>query len=151
MLEDDFLRVRRLSARKPDSTIAMLAAEKNVAAHSIATYPALDVVREIPSLSLAANLACLKKPLDDVDVMSAHATLAAEAWAKGDLACIKTNYSRAHALDCLSKRASFAKRWQKSVGDTLAAVDASLKRAGRSVVVIDIGEFLRRGGVPERL
>lgn len=151
MLEGDILRSNKLTVREPVATIQSLAASKIVPVRTIATYPALDVVKEVPSLSPAGNNKCLGDSLDDIDVMEVHAKLAAEAWAIGDVDGIKAHYSEPKALDCLGQSASFTKLWQRSVDDTVGAVDTALKQRGRTVIVINIGELLRKNGVLERL
>jgi hypothetical protein len=151
MLEGDFLKSVRLTTNEPIATVQSLAASKIVPVRTIATYPALDVVKEVPSLSAEANRKCLDDSLDDIDVMTAHAKLAAYAWAIGDIDGIKAHYSEPKALDCLGQSASFTKLWQRSVDDTVGAIDDALKHHGKTVVVISIGELLRKNGVLERL
>jgi hypothetical protein len=151
MLEGDFLKATKLTVREPIATIQALAASKIVPVRTIATYPALNVVKEVPSLSLAGNAKCLGDSLDDIDVMDAHAKLAADAWAVGDIEGIKAHYSEPKALDCLGQSASFTKLWQRSVDDTVGAVDKALSQRGKTVIVINIGELLRKNGVLERL
>ena len=151
LLERDFLRANDLSGTEPQNTIRSLADRHTVPARAIASYEALDVVNEIPSLSGKANLDCLKDSLDDIDIMSAHAKLAASAWAAGDLDGIKANYSDPKALECLGQSASFNKLWQRSVSDTMAALDAALARPGKTVAVINIGQLLRKNGIVDRL
>jgi hypothetical protein len=151
MLEGDFLKAAKLSVREPIATIQSLAAREIVPVRTIATYPALDVVKEVPSLSAAGNNKCLGDSLDDIDVMEAHARLAADAWAVGDVEGIKAHYSEPKALDCLGQSASFTRLWQRSVDDTVGAVDTALEHRGKTVIVINIGELLRKNGVLERL
>ena len=151
MLEGDFLKAARLSVNEPVATVLLLAASKTVPVRAIATYPALDVVKEVPSLSADDSRKCLRDSLDDIDVMRAHAKPAAEAWAIGDVDGIKAHYSEPKALDCLGQSASFTKLWQRSVDDTVAAVDTALKRGGKTIVIVNFGELLRKNGVLERL
>jgi uncharacterized protein YbaP (TraB family) len=151
LLERDFLKANDLTGAQPQDAIRNLADRHIVPARAIASYEALDVVKEIPSLSEKANLACLTDSLDDIDVMAKHARLAAEAWANGDLDGIKANYSEPRALDCLSQSASFNKLFQRSVSDTMAALDAALSRPGKTVAVINIGELLRQNGIVDKL
>ncbi len=150
-MEQDFLKANDLAFREPNAAIQTLAATKDVPVQTIATYPALDVVKEVPSLSSGANLKCLSDSLDDMDVMSAHARLAAEAWAKGNLDGVKAHYSEPRALDCLGQSATFTKLWAQSVGDTVSTVNQALSRKGKTVIVVNVGEWLRKGGVLERL
>jgi uncharacterized protein YbaP (TraB family) len=151
MLEGDFLKANNLTVRQPQQAVRDIAQREDVPVRIIANYPALQVVKEVPSLSLSGNLKCLNDSLDDIDVMSAHAKLAAQAWATGDLDGIKAHYSEPHALDCLGQSQSFSKLWQKSVNDTVGAIDGALKQSGKTVVLINVGELLRKGGVIERL
>ena len=151
LLESDFLKARDLTGKEPQRTIEALAERHTVPVRRIATYEALDVIKEVPSLSQQGNLACLKDSLDDIDVMAAHAKPAADAWAVGDLDGIKAHYSDPKALDCLGRSASFAKLWQRSVTDTVGVIDAALKTPGKTVAVINIGELLRKNGIIDRL
>jgi uncharacterized protein YbaP (TraB family) len=151
MLEGDFLKANGLSIRQPQQAVKEIAQREDVPVRIIADYPALQVVKEVPSLSLGGNLKCLSDSLDDIDVMSTHAKLAAQAWAIGDVDGIKAHYSEPHALDCLGQSQSFSKLWQKSVNDTVGAIDGALKHSGKTVVLINVGELLRKGGVLERL
>jgi uncharacterized protein YbaP (TraB family) len=151
LLESDFLKARALTGREPQRTIEALAARHTVPVRRIATYEALDVIKEVPSLSPQANLACLKDSLDDIDVMGAHAKPAADAWATGDLDGIKAHYSDPKALDCLGRSASFARLWARSVNDSVSVIDGALKVPGKTVAVINIGELLRKNGILDRL
>ncbi len=151
MLEGDFLRANDLSGQQPLKTIESLAERATVPSRRVATYEALDVIKEVPSLSNAGNFACMKDALDDIDVLSKHARLAAEAWATGDLDGIKAHYSDPKALDCLGQSASFNKLFARSVSDTLSAVNAALKSPGKTIAVVNIGELLRKNGLVDRL
>jgi len=151
MLERDFLRANDLNGAQPLKTIEGVAERATVPSRRVATYEALDVIKEVPSLSNTGNWACMKDSLDDIDVMAQHARLAAQAWATGDLDGIKANYSDPKALDCLGQSASFSKLWARSVNDTLSAVNTALKTPGKTVAVVGIGELLRKNGLVDRL
>lgn len=151
LLESDFINSANLTGNGPAKTIEALADRASVPVKRVATYPALQVVKEVPALSTEGNLACLTDALEDIDIFSKHATLAAEAWAQGDLEGVKAHYSEPKAVDCLSQSASFAKLWAQSVTDTVGAVDAALKRPGKTVLVVEFGEWLRKNGILDRL
>jgi uncharacterized protein YbaP (TraB family) len=151
ILERDFLRANDLSASQPLKTIEGLAERATVPSRRVATYEALDVIKEVPSLSNAGNWTCMKDSLDDIDVMGKHARPAAEAWATGDLDGIKAHYSDPRALDCLGQSASFSKLWARGVNDTLSALNAALKSPGKTIAVVSIGELLRKNGIVDRL
>lgn len=151
MLEGDFLRSNNLVVDEPVGTIRLLAARRSVPVHTIATYPALDIVKEVSSLSPEGHRKCLEDSLDDIDIMHMHAKSAADAWAIGDLEGIKAHYFEPNALDCLGRSASFTQMWLQSVADSVTAIDGALERPGTTVVIIDIGELLRKNGVLKRL
>ena len=151
LLERDFLRASDLSGSQPLKTIEGLAERATVPSRRVATYEALDVIKEVPSLSNPGNWACMKDSLDDIDVMAKHARPAAEAWASGDLDGIKAHYSDPKALDCLGQSASFSKLWARSVNDTLGALNAALKSPGKTIAVVSVGELLRKNGIVDRL
>jgi|SRR5579871_1811004 len=151
MLENDFLKQRDFTVREPLDTIRILAARRSVPVNLIATYPALDVVKQVSMLSPEGHRQCLTDSIDDLDTLAAHAAPAASAWAEGNVEGIEEHYSEARALDCLSQSASFGQLWERSVRDTVTAIDGALSRSGKTIVVINIGEFLRKNGVLERL
>ena len=151
MLERDFLQANDMNAAQPLKTIEGLAERATVPSRRVATYEALDVIKEVPSLSNTGNWACMTDALEDIDVMAKHARPAAEAWATGDLDGIKANYSDPRALDCLGQSASFSKLWARSVNDTLTALNAALKTPGKTIAVVSIGELLRKNGIVDHL
>src|SRR5690348_2075503 len=150
-MEQDFVKANGLVLTEPIAKIEALASQRGVATRNIANYPALDVIKEVPTLSTEGNLKCLRNSLDDIDVMAAHARPAAQAWARGDLEAIKAHYSEPNALNCLAQSATFSKLWARSVNDTVASINDALTKSGKTVVVVNIGELLRQGGVIERL
>lgn len=150
-MEQDYVNASALEVREPNTDIEALASQRNVPIRNLANYPALDVIKEVPTLSMAGNLKCLEDSLDDIDVMAAHARPAAQAWARGDLEGIKAHYSEPKALDCLSQSATFSKLWAQSVNDTVSAINDALAKSGKTIVVVNIGELLRQNGVVERL
>lgn len=151
MLEGDFIKANDLATKEPQSTIQSLADRHGVPVHRVASYEALDVIKEVPSLSTTGNLACMTDALDDIDVYAKHARPAAEAWATGDLEGIKANYSDPKALDCLGQSHAFSKLWDRSVNDTTSALDQALKTPGKTIFVVSIGELLRKNGIVDRL
>lgn len=151
MLEGDYIRANNLGMKEPQSTIQSLADRHGVPVHRVASYEALDVIKEVPSLSTAGNLACMTDALDDIDVFSKHARPAAEAWATGDLDGIKANYSDPKALACLGQSHAFNKLWDRSVNDTTDALNQALKTPGKTLFVVSIGELLRKNGIVDHL
>ena len=93
----------------------------------------------------------MKAALDDIDAVSAHAAAAAKAWASGDLAGIKANYSEQRFESCIQSMPSFAALFQRAVNDSVNAVDTALAQHGKTVMVASIGSLLRQNGILDRL
>ena len=84
-------------------------------------------------------------------MQSAHAVAAAQAWAVGDLAGVEANYSETRLDACLQQNNAYAVLRARAIGDMANAVTAALNRPGKTIAVIPMGIFLRKGGVLERL
>ncbi len=151
MLESDFWKANDFSMTSVQKIVELLAAQAAVPAHPIATYPAMDVIHDVPKMSVAANRACLEYALSDIDIQSAHAVAAAQAWAVGDLAGVEANYSEIKLDACLQQNSAYAVLREKAIGDTANAITGALNRSGKTFVVIPMGILLRKGGVLERL
>ncbi|HUO94426.1 MAG TPA: TraB/GumN family protein [Rhizomicrobium sp.] len=151
MLFGDFLSDAKLSMSEPQDTIKDLADHKDVPTHPIADYEAMPVVKEIGKMSDAASRRCLSAALDDIAAEEAHQALTAQAWAAGDLAGMRRNYSEATIFDCLQQAPSFAQLWAQSVADATKVVDAALAQGGKTLMVASLGALLRKDGILDRL
>ena len=98
-----------------------------------------------------ASRACLRSALDDIEAEDAHQTLAAKAWAVGDLGGMTRNYSEPTIFACLQRVPSFSAVWAQSVTDTDKAVVTALDQGGKTVMVASLGTLLRKGGLLDRL
>ena len=151
ILEADFWKANRLNFNGPQKTVESLAGREDVPVRPIAVYPAMDVVHDVPKMSLAAHRACLEDALDDIDIESAHAVAAAQAWAVGDLDGIKAHYSEIKLDACLQQSSAYSVLREKATGDMANAIAGALKKPGRTFAIIPMGIWLRKGGVLERL
>jgi uncharacterized protein YbaP (TraB family) len=151
MLEGDYFKAVNLSYKEPQRTIEHLASRAGVSTHQIADYPAMDIIHDVPKMSPAAHRVCIEDALADIDTLAAHGVAAAHAWAAGDIAGIKANYSETRLDSCLSANAAYLALRQRSINDEVAAIQAALKKPGKTFAVIPLGFFLRKGGVLERL
>jgi uncharacterized protein YbaP (TraB family) len=147
----DFLSDAKLTGKEPLDTIKSLADDKDVPAMPIATYEALPIVKDVSKMSDADSRACLKSALNDIDAENLHQAEAAKAWAVGDLAGMKRNYSESTILTCLLSVPRVAALWDKSVTDMTNTVNGALAEGGRTVMVTSLGTLLRKGGVLDRL
>lgn len=151
MLESDFWKASKLNIYGPQRTLEKLAALAGVPTHPIATYPAMDVIHDIPKMSRAAHLACLDLALSDIAIESEHAVAAAQAWAEGDVAGIKANFSETKLDACLQQNNAYAVLRERAIGDMTRAIGEALNTPGKSFAVVPMGTFLRKGGVLDRL
>jgi hypothetical protein len=147
----DFLGAENFTADEPTDTVKHLAGRKDIPVHPVATYEALPVVRDVGKMSDADSRICLRNALDDIQAEEAHQAAAARAWAVGDLAGMKANYSEVTILGCLQAVPKFATLWARSVDDVTKAVDAALDGGGKTVMVASLGELLRHDGILDRL
>jgi hypothetical protein len=150
-LYGDFLKDAKLDAQEPTDTIKDLASDKDVPAEPIATYEAMPIVKEVGQMSEADSRACLSDALNDMDAEALHQQEAAKAWAIGDLAGMKRNYTESTILTCLLRVPTVAALWEQSVVQMTSTVNAALAGGGRTVMVTSFGALLRKGGVLDRL
>jgi uncharacterized protein YbaP (TraB family) len=150
-LVGDFQTDHGLTVREPSDTVEKLARHAGVSSKRAAEYEALPLIKQLPKMSAAANETCMKDALDDMEIQSAHADAAAQAWATGDLAGIKANSSDDRFESCIQALPNIAALFQRSVNDSLAAANAALAKPGKTVMVVSMGQLLRRGGILDRL
>jgi len=150
-LEGDFREHAGLDGRDADVRIERIARAKNVPTKPLASYEAMPILKEAVALPAQAQRACLADALDDIDVQVIHADAAARAWAVGDLAGVKANYSEIKLYDCFQQTKSFAADWAHVVDDAMKAIDDALAKPGKSLIVIGMGPLLRKNGVLDRL
>jgi uncharacterized protein YbaP (TraB family) len=136
---------------QPDNRIERIASRLGATAKPLSIYQAMPIVDEVQTLSPENERACMKDALDDIDVQAAHADAAARAWAVGDIAGVKANYSETKLYECFSQTKTFAADLAQATTDALGAVHASLATPGKSLIVISMGTLLRQGGLLDRL
>ena len=151
ILESDYQKAIDFSNREPQRTVESLAARAGVPAHRIATYPAMDVIHDVPNMSVAANLACMQYAISDIDTIAAHGLPAAQAWAIGDVAGMKAHYSETRLDACLAQSSAYTALREHGIRDEVNAILGALKKPGKTFVVIPMGFFLRKGSVLDRL
>jgi len=150
-LEGDYYTFANFTPNGPEKTIRSLASTAGVTARATATYPAMDVIKDVPKMTAAAHLACLNWALEDIDAFSAHAAAAAQAWARGDVAGMKAHYSETRLDACLAQNAAYTRLRETANRDMTNAILTVLNRPGVTLAVMPMGFFLRKGGVLERL
>lgn len=150
-LRNDFMKTKKLLAGGQIYWAGKIADSKHVKTRPIGTYDVSSMLKALLKLKPEAGQACLAATLRDIDNVSSHGVAAAQAWAVGDLAGIKANYSPSALMDCVLQSASFNKLNQQAVDDLLKAVHAALSTPGKTVMLVDVGTLLRGAGVMEKL
>lgn len=150
-LENTFRSASHLDGKDAGVLVERIADHADAKAKPLAVYEALPIADEIETMSAQTQQRCMKDALDDIDVQSANAQLAAQAWAKGDLAGIKAHYSEAKLNNCFEQTKTFASARDQIVGLAMNAVNESLRQPGKNLIVMDIGYLLRNNGLLDRL
>jgi len=150
-LEGDFLEANHLTRYEPGKTVERLARKLDVPVKPLAEYEALPMIEKLPTMSKAANEACARDALDDIDALDGHADAAAQAWAVGDLGAIKANYSEERFQACIQAVPGAAALFGRAVHDSVAAIDDALAKPGKTVMLVGIGVILRKGGIADQL
>ena len=151
-LEEDVQDKLSLTGDEPSDTIRKLARDKHVPLAPIARYEVLDIARDALRLTPAEQQICLSAAVEDANWELSHATLAAHAWAVGNVIAMRVNYGEPRLAHCLIAAVqSAADISERDVTDYTAAISDALGKPGKTIAVIEIGPLLRKGGVLEKL
>jgi uncharacterized protein YbaP (TraB family) len=140
-----------LDGKETGERIAKIARTADVATSRLGSFEAMPVIRKIHELSPDAEHACLADALDDIDSQTLHADAAARAWAVGDVAGVKANYTEPRVYRCFDPIDDFATDRKQVIDNALHAVDAALAKPGKSLIVFGMGPLLGKDGLLERL
>jgi hypothetical protein len=151
-LGSDFRHVAYLTTHEPEDSIAALARARHVNVRRVARYDLIPSGEELLKLPPAVTGRCIEAAVEDIDFQSRHVQAAANSWAIGDAAGMMANWSPSHYTECLVQLSANATTLDaRAIDDTARAIDAALADGGRTIVVVDIGLLLRKGGVLDRL
>ena len=114
---------------------------------------AYDAIREVLTLPVDKQMVCLGQMVDELDYQSRHAESAAHAWAVGDIRAIKANLSdRPDLMDCIGAMAeTLAGLRARNSATTVQAIETALTQKGKTILLVDMRELLRKDGVLKRL
>jgi hypothetical protein len=150
-LRRDILAKYRLVDDEPTGTIVSLARRQNVPVRAAGKYKLAPVLRDVNAMSDQANETCLRRTLDDIDFDLDRAPKTAVAWAIGDTKTVLANYHGSALADCLEGSGTGAALMERSVDDAVDAISDALKQPGRTVAVVPLAPWLRKGGALDRL
>jgi hypothetical protein len=147
----DYYNAAKVSYTEPQDTVVRLASRHHTPVRPVATYRAKPILRNFEAMTDAEGQACLADAVTDIEHDSRHAAAAAEAWAAGDLRAVREHYADPAFRLCLEAAPSFVALRDRSVADTVDAVDAALARPGKSVAIFSLDDLLSDRGALQRL
>ncbi|ESQ74820.1 TraB/GumN family protein [Asticcacaulis sp. AC402] len=150
-LRREVMQKRGLSDDEPGSTVKRLARQAGVPVRAAASYDMGTIVKDINAMTPQATEVCVTATLDDIDFIMDRSGKAAAAWAVGDLATVRANYPASAMARCLSGSSKGSALMERSVNDSVAAVEKALKKPGKSVAVFPLAVVLRKGAALDRL
>jgi hypothetical protein len=151
-LENDYRHVDKMTIDEPEDTIRHLARARGLKVDHVATYDAMPSIEQILKQPPGSASKCVDAAVTDVNIARRHAAAAAEAWAIGDVAGIKANWSQPKLYDCLLEISPLVTALDaRAAADTVKAITAALDAGGNAVVVVNVGLLLRTNGVLDRL
>ena len=151
-LGQDFFKKADLEYREPRKTVESQAARLHIPTRPVTHFDVMDAVRDLLKLAPAEQQACLVQAVEDVSWGLGHAERAARAWAVGDIATVKANYSESRLFGCvIEKVQKIGDINARNTAETVAALDAALDQPGKAVALVAMGPLLRKDGVLARL
>jgi uncharacterized protein YbaP (TraB family) len=151
MLWLDYNHAANLSRDEPLMTVQRLARAHHVPVRPIGTYQGKDMLANLLHLPKEEAESCLADALADIEFNEVNARPAAQAWALGDIKTVHAHYAEPSLRLCLEQAPSWRILADRSVDDTVRAVDAALTTPGKSVAIFSLGDLLRRDGALDRL
>ena len=140
-----------LSDDEPVNTVRQLARQAGVPIRAAGKYDIGPLFKTVNAMSNSASEACLTYALDDIDFDLDRASIAARAWSIGDIGTVRANYHGSTMMKCLSGSPQASAWLDRGVTDSVTAVNAALKKPGKTVAVLPLAILLRKGGVLERM
>ena len=151
-LGQDFLKKADLEYREPRRTVESQAARQRIPTRPVTRFDVMDAVRDLLKLAPAEQQACLSQAIEDVTWGMDHAERAARAWAVGDIATVKANYSESRLFGCVIEKVQrIGDINARNTAEMVAALDAALDQPGKTVALVAMGPLLRKDGVLARL
>lgn len=151
-LGQDFLKKAELEYREPRRTVEGQASRLRIPIKPVIRFDVMDAVRDLLKLTQAQQQVCLAQAVEDVNWGFDHAARAARAWAVGDLANVKANYSESRLFGCVIAAVERVGDINaRNTAETVAALDAALNQPGKTVALVAMGPLLRKYGVLARL
>lgn len=149
VMVEDFRRQAHLDRSQPAGAITRLARDQGVKVIPAGRYRAVPLLRAAQAGLAAAGPACMADSLDEIEAGPERIRLAAEGWARGDVAAALT--AQRGYEKCLASLPNGADVLTAAMADTTSAISAALAKPGHSVAVVNLRLLLAQGGVLQRL
>ncbi|MBP2160052.1 MULTISPECIES: TraB/GumN family protein [Asticcacaulis] len=150
-LRREVLEKRGVTADEPTDTITRLARRQNVSVKPFGRYKLKAVLKDVNAMNLAAQTNCMRRTLDNIDFVLDKLPASANAWSTGDMSTVLGSYRGSALADCLEGSGKGSALIEQSVSDTASAIDTALNRPGKTVAVVPLSPWLRKGGALDRL
>lgn len=150
-LRREVLEKRGITADEPTNTITRLARRQGVSVKPFGRYKLKPVLKDVNAMSIDAQITCMRRSLDNIDFVLDKLPVSAKAWSTGDMRTVLGNYRGSALADCLEGSGKGSSLIEQSVSDTASAIDAALSRPGKTVAVVPLSPWLRKGGALDRL
>ena len=151
-LQQDYLEKAALSGSEPRETVESLASRKRIRSAPVTRFDAMDAVRDVLKLTPEQQHTCLSQAVEDVQLGLAHAGAAGRAWAVGDVRGVKANYAESRLGGCIIAAVQkISDINARNTTEYASAITAALNKPGKTIVVVNVGPLLRKGGVLEKL
>ena len=147
----DVLKKLKLNEHEPQDSVVSLATSEGVAIKKSAVYHLAPLMKDLNNMSLENSQACLSYTLDDIDYAMNRGQIAAQAWANGDLKTVRANYIGSNLSSCLEGSEKGSAFLDRSVDDTVGAIQEALTHSGKTVAIFSLASLLRKDGALDRL
>ena len=150
-LRREVLERRGVTGDEPTDTITRLARRQGVSVKPFGRYKLKPVLKDVNAMSMAAQTNCMRRTLDNIDFVLDKLPASANAWSTGDMSTVLGNYRGSALADCLEGSGKGSALIEQSVSDTAFAINAALSRPGKTIAVVPLSPWLRKGGALDRL
>jgi uncharacterized protein YbaP (TraB family) len=150
-LRREVLERRGVTGDEPTDTITRLARRQGVMVKPFGRYKLKPVLKDVNAMGTAAQTHCMRRTLDNIDFVLDKLPASANAWSTGDMRTVLGNYRGSALADCLEGSGKGSALIEQSVSDTVSTIDAALNRPGKTVAVVALSPWLRKGGALDRL
>lgn len=150
-LAGDFRKRAGLEFGEPMKAIRKAAKTAKVKATPamVVNTTATSLLGDLKAMPDSAGLACLDQAMEETEVGSDAVRRAGRAWASGDVAGALA--APRSAERCLAALPGAAELKRDSLARQASAIDAALKKPGRTVAVLSLRSLVAREGVLQRL